>query len=286
MIMPNDFAVFILTHGRPNKVATYDSLKKSGYTGKIYLIVDDEDERIEQYRKKFGNSIIVFDKEGVSKTFDTGDNFDNRGSVVYARNVCFDIANDLGIKHFIQLDDDYTSFIYKYDERLNYCERPIRNLDGVFSALLKFYLSTNALTIAMAQNGDFIGGKNSSWAKDVRLHRKAMNTFICSTDRPFKFLGRINEDVNTYVQLGGRGLLLLTIPNVAIIQRSTQKTKGGMTELYLDGGTYLKSLYSVMYNPSCVKIKKMGHKNKRLHHSVSWNNAVPKIIREDYRAYA
>jgi len=56
-----------------------------------------------------------------------------------------------------------------------------------------------------------------------------------------------------------------------------------MTESYLDGGTYLKSFYSVMFNPSCIKIMMMGNKHKRLHHAVFWNNAVPKIINERYK---
>ncbi len=284
--MRNDFAVFILTNGRPNKVVTYNSLKKSNYTGNVFIVVDDKDDTLLQYKKKFGDMVIVFSKDNMAKTFDEGDNFNDRRSIVYARNACFDIAKKLGVTYFIQLDDDYTSFIYKFDEKLAYRERPIKNLDAVFSALLRFYIGIDALTITMAQNGDFIGGKNSTWAKDVKLHRKAMNTFICSIKRPFQFIGRINEDVNTYVNMGSKGSLMMTVPNIAIIQRSTQKTKGGMTELYLDGGTYLKSLYSVMINPSCVKIAKMGQSHKRLHHKVAWNNAVPKIISEDYRASA
>ena len=35
-----------------------------------------------------------------------------------------------------------------------------------------------------------------------------------------------------------------------------------------------------MYNPSSVKVYLMGESNKRLHHRVSWNNAVPKILNE------
>ena len=40
--MKNNFAVFILTNGRANNVITYKVLRKQGYTGKIYLMVDDE----------------------------------------------------------------------------------------------------------------------------------------------------------------------------------------------------------------------------------------------------
>ena len=276
--MLSDFAVFILTHGRPDKVVTYNSLKRAGYTGRIYLIIDNEDELSEQYEAKYGEKVIEFDKLVISKSFDTGTNSTDRRTIVYARNASFQIAEKLNIKYFIQLDDDYSQFVYKFDNHLGYKERRVKNLDGVLDAMLRFYKSIDALSVAMAQNGDFIGGRNGSFAKEIKLHRKAMNTFICSTDRPFQFIGNVNEDVNTYVNLGSKGKLFLTVPNVAIIQNSTQKTKGGMTDIYLDQGTYVKSFFSVMYNPSCVKVAEMGEKHRRLHHRVIWNNAVPKII--------
>ena len=33
----NGFVAFILTHGRPDRVLTYEKLRKHGYTGKIYI---------------------------------------------------------------------------------------------------------------------------------------------------------------------------------------------------------------------------------------------------------
>jgi len=105
-----------------------------------------------------------------------------------------------------------------------------------------------------------------------------MNTFICSTERPFKFLGRINEDVNIYTSLGAKGNLFLTIPLVAINQKDTQTNNGGMTDIYMDGGTYIKSFYTIIFQPSSVKIRPMGAKHKRLHHSVTWKKTVPMII--------
>lgn len=82
-------------------------------------------------------------------------------------------------------------------------------------------------------------------------------------------MGRINEDVNTYTNLGRRGELFMTIGAVQLGQKQTQKNSGGMTELYLDSGTYVKSFYSVMYAPSCVKISLMGASHKRIHHQVT-----------------
>ena len=112
----DSFCVFILTHGRPNRVLTYDTLMRQGYTGPLYLIVDNEDETINEYKQKFGEDrVIVFDKLSVSKTFDTGDNFDDRRTIVFARNACFEIAKELGYTYFLELDDDYKIFCYKFD---------------------------------------------------------------------------------------------------------------------------------------------------------------------------
>lgn len=278
--MLNNFCAFILTHGRPDGVITYKSLKNSGYTGKIYLVIDNEDKEEARYKELFGDQVIQFDKLAISKRFDTGDNFTDRRTIVYARNACFEIAKSLGIDYFIELDDDYTQFAYKFNNERQYRQKRILNLDKVFDTLLDYYKRINALTIAFAQGGDFLGGRNSEFGKSICTKRKAMNTFICSTDRPFTFVGRINEDVNTYTSIGGRGGLFLTLNIVGIQQKTTQASSGGMTGVYLDNGTYLKSFYTVMYNPSSVKISVMGEKHRRLHHKINWNATVPKIIRD------
>ncbi len=279
-----DFAVFILTHGRPNKVITYNTLLKAGYTGKIYIIIDNEDITADQYYQKFGNKVIMFDKKAISDTFDEGDNFEDRRAIVYARNACFEIAKKLELTYFMQLDDDYRNFEYRITSDYKYPDHYFRiksGLDKIFDYLLQYYKSIPAKSLAMAQGGDFIGGVLN--LEKYLLKRKCMNSFICSVNRPFKFVGRINEDVNTYTFYGSLGLLFITIPFVAVIQLRTQSNKGGMTELYLDSGTYIKSFYTVMYHPSSVKIKLMGDKHKRLHHSIIWKNTVPVILEEKYK---
>lgn len=272
--------MFIMVHGRPEKKWTYNSLRRQGYTGKIFLVADDLDETVTEYRKMYGDELLVFDKQAAARDVDAGDNTGDLRSTLFAVNTIGELARKQGMKHYAIMCDDYKGFYYKYDQRLKYKERKVGNLDSVFKALLKFYEGTNALTVAMAQNGDFLGGKDSprGWASKVMLHRKAMNTFFCSVDRPFKFVGRLNEDVNTYVLLGGRGKLFLTVPNVAIIQHPSQQQEGGLTDVYRDYGTYIKSLFAVMYNPSCVSIRSMGYKQKRLHHRVHWPTAVPKVL--------
>lgn len=281
-MMRDDFAVFILTHGRPDKVVTYKTLQDCGYTGKVFIVIDDEDKKADQYRKTFGDKVLQFCKSEVAKTFDEGDNFNDRRAIIYARNACFDLAKQVGVRYFVQLDDDYTVFSFRQNADGNYVNTNVKNLDFVFSVYLEYLISTPFNSICMAQGGDFIGGAISQIG--LKKHkRKAMNTFFCDTKKPFRFVGRINEDVNTYSGVQRTGTPFLTVGLVSINQKSTQKNAGGMTELYLDQGTYVKSFYSVMYCPSAVVVKDMGDVHKRLHHAVSYNACAPKIIEERHR---
>lgn len=280
--MNNSFVALILTHGRPDKVITYSALRKHGYTGSIIIVVDNEDATLEEYKKKFPD-VYVFDKKAVAAQIDEGDNFQDRRAIIYARNVAFQIARERGYRYFIELDDDYQEFSYTYTREGELKQRGIRTLDKVFDTLIDFKNNVGALTVAMAQRGDFMGGKENNIVQGEIFKRKAMNSFICDTEQPFRFFGKINEDVNTYVVLGSRGLLFLQVPHVALNQVSTQQSSGGMTDIYLDSGTYVKSFYTVMYAPACTCIRMMGTKHRRLHHSINWNNAVPKIIPEQFK---
>lgn len=284
-MIDKDFAVFILTYGRANNVKTYKTLKRFGYTGKIYLICSDDDKQVKDYKEKYNDQVIVFSKKDYKDKFDIGDNFDDERVVVYARNSCYNIAKKLGITYFLVLDDDYTDFSYRFNDELSYNKGRgyINKVDDIFEAILKYYKSIPAKTIALSQNGDWIGGQHSGWAKELKLKRKCMNSFFCSTERPFKFIGRINEDVNAYTLLGSTGDLFLTIPNVSLKQTDTQSNDGGLTDIYLDKGTYVKSFYSVMFCPSSVKVGMLNTERSRLHHRVSWNNAIPVILNEKYK---
>lgn len=281
--MLEDFAVFITTHGRPDNVMTYYALRKQNYTGPIYLICDNEDKTLAEYIKRYGEQVIVFDKLAASKYVDTGDNLPGRGAVVFARNECFRIARELGIRYFLQVDDDYRKFSYAINSDFQFTDRAIGDLDKVFDATLRYFDNAPIHCIAFAQGGDFIGGGNSDSAKAVTAKRKMMNTFFLDTEREFDFLGRMNDDVNAYVTHGYRGKVMLTIVQLRITQPETQKVSGGMTDIYKDSGTYQKSFYSVMYAPAFVKIFMMGYKEKRLHHKIKWGNAAPCIVPEKYR---
>lgn len=281
--MREDFAVFILTHGRADNVVTKKTLEKGGYTGKWYMIIDDEDDQKDLYIKNFGEDhVVVFDKQKAYDRTDTMDNFNDHRAIIYARNESWRIAKNLGLTYFLMLDDDYKSIDYRYADGKALRYKAVKDFDRVFEDMLDFLDVSGADTVAFAQGGDFIGGlKGGNFKKG--LLRKAMNSFFCRTDKPIEFRGTMNEDVVTYTTLSSRGHLFFSFTSFAVIQLPTQSLKGGMTDAYKEGGTYLKSFYSVMSMPSAVKVDMMQTKHTRMHHKVNWNNCAPKILNEKWR---
>lgn len=280
--MKNNYPVFILSNKRANNILTINTLRKHNYTGKIFIVIDDEDLQSDEYFRIYGKDVIKFKKSDYDWV-DTYDNIPNRNTVVYARNAVYDIAENLGYEYFIVLDDDYTSFEYRIDGNGNYKYTPIPNLDEFFDMLYDWYINSNLQCLAIGQGGDYIGGKGNNFHKSFR-RRKIMNFFVESTKRRIIFVGRFNDDINTAINVQKTGNPCLTFALAVIVQKQTQKQPGGLTELYLSYGTYVKSFYTVMANPSCCKISYLGiGKSKRIHHRITWENAVPMIISSDYK---
>lgn len=283
--MRKDFALFILSHGRPDRVQTVNALEQSNYCGEWYIIIDDEDLTKDKYKGNFGDKVVMFNKQKAIEKTDRGDNLGKRNIVVPARNQSFQIAKSLGLRYFMMLDDDYNGFYYRFTANWNYyspTER-IEDLDYVLNEFINFFEKARADSISFAQGGDFIGGKQSSSAQKLQIKRKTMNTMLCSVNRPFRFFGAINEDVNAYIRLQQLGKLFFQVNSISIGQKGTQNNPDGLTDIYLEEGTYVKSFYTILYSPSCTKLILMGDNYKRIHHEIKWRNAVPKILSEEYK---
>ena len=281
--MPKNHAVFILSHGRPDNVITFRTLRNSGYTGKIYIIVDDEDKQVERYRENFGDQVIVFKKSDYDGRFDIMDNFGGRKVIVFARHACYDIARSLGLDYFCEFEDDYVSFWFKYEKDGVLLSRPMKSLDGCLESMIELLSSTGSSCVAFAQGGDYMGGDFAS----NQYKRKCMNTLILKVNEDpkddVKFIGRMNDDANTYLSQGMVGKLFFQIADACVIQIQTQKSEGGNSEAYKKFGTYVKSFYSVMISPSSCKIGVLGETNFRIHHKIQWRYTVPKILRETFK---
>ena len=224
----DDFGVLIVSHGRASNVKTVHTLvNKCNYTGKWYIVLDNEDSSIQEYINNYGQEhIIVFDKLAKAKECDTCDIPSRpRNVVLFARNACVDIARKLGLRFFLELDDDYTEFRSRQWDGDKLSSIYVKDFDSICNEVLEFLQVSKADCVAFSQTGDFIGGRESKVYRE-RLTRKAMNAFFCTLDRPFDFVGRMNDDVNTYCLLGSQGKLFFTIADIALNQPDTQ-TSGG-----------------------------------------------------------
>lgn len=96
-------------------------------------------------------------------------------------------------------------------------------------------------------------------------------------------LREINEDANMYCLAGNRGDLFYTAYQISVNQLKTQSNSGGLTDIYLQQGTYVKSFYTVMCCPSFCKVKILNTVHARIHHSISSEYGFPKIIRENHK---
>lgn len=278
----NDFGVFILSHGRANTITTVNMLKKGKYSGDWFVVIDDEDGDGEKYKERFKNHVIVFDKKKEASLTDLGDNGTDRRIGVLARNAIMKIVCKMGYKYHLQLDDDYSMFQFRYNKDGKFKGRKIENIDRLFELFIDYLSSTKITCLACSVGGDYIGGgKNHRYYEG--LLRKCMNTFFIKTEDPLYFSMRMNDDVTTNVLESMRGRIFLSCTYVQIIMKPTQAGDGGMTDIYLDSGTYWKSFYTLMAAPSCSKITMMGTKRRRIHHKIMWNNCCPKIISEKYK---
>lgn len=284
--MRNDFAIFILTYGRPNNQKTLNTLKKLKVKYPIYLVCSDDDPTLEEYQEKYKDKVIVFNKDQAVQEMgiDLMDNFGNKKAIIYARNYNFVIAEKLGYRYFWQLDDDYCEFSipdFNSQKWFYLCSNKWEKLDLLLEKTIEFYKKNpKILGLSFSQGGDFLGGITKD---KMRVKRKCMNSFFCDTQRPFLFRGTINEDVNFYSGNGARDGICMQIHNIKLNQEQTQKSSGGMTDSYLNDGTYVKSFYSIIGNPIAVKIGVMGDNHLRLHHTINYNKVAPKIIKENYK---
>lgn len=107
-----------------------------------------------------------------------------------------------------------------------------------------------------------------------------MNVYFCATAREFKFIGTMNDDVNTYTLLGLQGKLFLQIPFLIVEQMRTQTQKGGLTEMYLEHGTFKKSFCTKILAPAICKVAFLRSVG-RIHHRINYKG-MPRVISDKY----
>ena len=274
--MRSDFGVIIISHGRPH-CSTYEKLRGMGYTGKIYVVADDEDKTIDEYREVYGDDLHVFHKVD---DFDTADNFDGPKTVgVYARNECIKVAREKGLKFYAEMDDDLKSLVGRYEKDGILASYKIKDIDAVFEAICHYMEEAPVDCVGFSNAGDFIGGKENVEKKAI--DHRIYNVFILRTDYPIKWHSRHADDTITTVEGLRNGRQYMKLRNIQAAfdvwsGKNGSKKGGGSISTYDALGSYRLWIYGIIHYPDCIRLKMTS--NHEFDYGIREVNLCPKLV--------
>ena len=270
--------IFILSKGRP-QCTTVETLNSLGYKGEWYILCGNNDDKLDEYKKLWGDRVLVFDWYKKVQECDLMDNFKDRPSgVTPARNAAMDIAKSMGKKRFWEFDDDFLGF-----KRTNlYKNKNEKITDGdeleefLYRASLFGYRSRSS---NVGFSFSFVECNPINFNK---YNFRVYSTHNLSTDDDIfePFTGRTNEDINNPIDLARKGKYSFQFRFVQVLMRESRKESGGLTELYKQDGSIKRAAYSIMRCPSQCKLvfDKYGW-----HDHIKYSDLVPKFINEKYK---
>ena len=273
-----EYAVMICSHGRAETMTTYDLLRERGYTGKIYVIVDDLDTQIGEYFQRFGKQVIIFNKEEYYEKTDTMDNFHALGTPVYARNFCFDFAAEKKLDYFCMMDDDITDFQIRYEKDGQLKGKKAFHMDELLGSMVEYMDEADITQIGWAFPGGLIGGLNGRFKTGLGI--TACCAVILKTNSGVRYVGTFNEDVNIAFKYWKEGHKFFEVYMLNVVSPERGTNDGGLADLYRKESFYRACFYSIILEPCSCKLRSDAKM------TLSRGTVAPKIISERYKKYA
>lgn len=278
--MSTDFAIFILTHGRPYNQKTLSALHKQGYTGKVYLVVDDEDKTKDEYIKEYGDKVIIFNKDKYVYSTDTGLSVPYRNFAVFARNAIEDLAVQYNLQYFGMFDDDILKFRFRYASDEQLLSLPVQNLDNIIAEYVDYMESCKLACVGFGVSTQYIGGKQCSPVNNSL--RLCYNAYIRCSMFNVDWSLNMCEDRITSLLCNMRGqvwqqLLFVQIDTAPLYG----KVDGGNSSVYRMLDEFTQVFFPVITNPNNSSISTY---NEHLVIRILGDDSIcPKIIGGKYK---
>lgn len=273
------FPIYIPSKGRAESRLTIKALESMGVPYRVVV----EGQEYKDYAKAVDKkNILVLDKQ-YQRDYETCDDLGltkpaGAGAV---RNFAWDHSISEGHKFHWVMDDNI-----KFFRRYNRNQR-IKVTSGVcFKIMEDFVLRYKNVAMAGPNYTFFVTDKGASERAPFVLNTKVYSCNLIRNDVPFRWRGRLNEDV--ILSLDMLKAKWCTIQFNVFLQEkaATQTVKGGNTEaFYSKDGTLPKSQMLVAVHPDCSRVT---WRYGRWHHFVDYTKfkRENKLIRVDDYEYS
>ena len=275
-----NYAVFILSYKRPTDQKTLKYILDAGYSGVWYIVVDDSDPTIEQYKNLYGSDhILIFNKLEMSKITDTPVYPLELNFAVYARNAIEQFAVKLNYSAFIMLDDDIKGFSLRYVEDNKLKNRGlVHNIDEVFNYIIDYILESDIACASSSYNNIYwtgVEGLKENLLKDML--RTPIEAYFRNTKFKVNWLNLMGEDLVTGIKYGRDGQVWIMLPILQVVMPPCLKmtTEGGHTDTYRKYSPLGLNIFFKIWTPNCFNVSLHGD---NWYHSIKKDFAVPKIV--------
>lgn len=287
--MRDDFAIFICTHGRPDKQLTMKMLMARGYSGKVYLVLDDTDKTVQEYIDVWGaENIYIFNKNHYINTCDTGNNIPYYKTILYAKNAVEDIAKSLGLSYFVIADDDIFNLRIRFPEENKLKSFKIFTLDNILEYYIDFMQDADLAILGFGTM--FYSGIKVLSPSCLMNLRVPFNFVFRRTTVPIDWKSSYGEDIITATFYQKFGYRMLVVPYVQIDMIAPGSgADGGMDQTYADRkyGIFKCLLYFLMFSPGTTHLR--SHMKSRASTKINvvaaylQNKTFPKILSDSYK---
>lgn len=274
------YEVFIISHERSDRVETYDTLRTAGYTGRINVVIDDEDIQLQQYQNRFGQELVIFNKQMYIDKVDTITNKKGLSTAVYARQFVEDRAYELSLDAYITMDDDVINLRHRYVEGdVVKSQKLTQNLDKVLDAYVDFMVSCNLSAVSFSNVMLYIGGVDDIEQRIIG-NREMYQIHIRNTKFPVEWKSVINNDAITELLCARQGYHLWSLPFVIYDSPKMNTLSGGMKSVYNSLTEFERAFMATIALPSvCRPVISKNHivigRNKK--------SAYPVVLSSRYK---
>lgn len=275
--------VYIISKGRP-RCTTARTLVDLDFPGEWFIVCGNNDETLPEYRRNWGERVLVFDWHEEIETTETMDDlgFEAMASgAVPVRNATARISRERGERRHWQFDDDYDSFhLLDASEMRN---RRITDGRVLYDRMLQ--IAEWADRCGMANAGFALSTMEGCPDKALAgCIKRIFNAHNMASEGPLftRWRGQMNDDLINALDTWRTGGCEFAVKYMQLHMEPSQQEAGGLTDLYEAEGTVRKTAYAVLANPQAVKlVKEFG----RYHHRVNWGRVVPKLVSDRYRKH-